>query len=175
MPHAASLLGCLLHSCPSTQGVSADDDDAEAELALLRDLSNEDDWGLEALTNPGVSTLDRQLRGGRRSLIDELTAAEEGEEDVLGDSSGFSGNVQWGGTAGTTGIDMEEQEAILTRYFRWAAFLYQGASAQQWGLWVWQLVWRPGLWLPDSKGGNPALMGPLQRAWDSNLLACLYP
>lgn len=26
--------------------------------------------------------------------------------------------MQWGGTAGTTGIDMEEQEAILTRYFR---------------------------------------------------------
>lgn len=127
-PHPACLtlpplLGCLLHRCLSTQGVLADGDDAEAELALLRDLSNEDDWGLEALTNPGVSTLDRQLRGGRRSLIDELTAAEEGEEDVPGDSSGFSGNVQWGGTAGTTGIDMEEQEAILTRYFRWAPFL----------------------------------------------------
>lgn len=85
-------------------------------MALLRDLSNEDDWGLESLTNPGISTLDRQLRGGRRSLIDELTAAEEGE-DLTGDG-GFSGSVQWGGTAGTTGIDMEEQEAILTRYFR---------------------------------------------------------
>lgn len=50
-------------------------------------------------------------------MVDELTAAEEGEELGQGGSS-FAGSVQWGGTAGTTGIDMEEQEAILTRYFR---------------------------------------------------------
>lgn len=66
---------------------------------------------------PGASTLGRQLLGGRRSLVDELTAAEEGE-DLTDDSSSFASSVRWGGTAGTTGIDMEEQEAILTRYFR---------------------------------------------------------
>lgn len=100
------------------QRAAADtDDDADAdEIALLRDLSNEDDWGLESLTTPGLSTLDRQLRGGRRSLIDELTAAEEAELEA--GSGSFSGSVQWGGTAGTTGIDMEEQEAMLMRYFR---------------------------------------------------------
>jgi hypothetical protein len=86
------------------------------ELALLRDLSNEDDWGLESLATPGLSSLDRQMGRGRRSLIDELTAAEEAAR--LGADTGFTGSVQWGGTAGTTGIDMEEQEAILTRYFK---------------------------------------------------------
>jgi hypothetical protein len=84
------------------------------ELALLRDLSNEDDWGLESLTTPGLSNL--QMGRGRRSLIDELTEAEEAAR--LGADTGFTGSVQWGGTAGTTGIDMEEQEAILTRYFK---------------------------------------------------------
>lgn len=111
---------CCCFRCCRFHCQSQDDEDEAAELALLRDLGNEDDWGLEALTNPGASTLGRTLRPGRRSLIDELTAAEEGEEFLGADGSGggFSGNVQWGGTAGTTGIDMEEQEAILTRYFR---------------------------------------------------------
>lgn len=30
-----------------------DEEEEAAELALLRDMGNEDDWGLEALTNPG--------------------------------------------------------------------------------------------------------------------------
>jgi len=101
-----------VHLCRGFQ----DDDDDEAEMALLRDLSNEDDWGLEALTTPARSTFDRQQRIGRRSLVDELTAAEE--EELEGSGNAFNGSVRWGGTAGTTGIDMEEQEAVLTRYFR---------------------------------------------------------
>lgn len=84
------------------------------------DLSNEDDWGLEAL-NPRSSSLlqQRQRSGGRRSLLDEL-AAEELEADGFeeGSLAGSSASVQWGGSAGTTGIDLDEQEQILQRYFR---------------------------------------------------------
>jgi hypothetical protein len=91
------------HSSPQQDPSAAADADAQAEedLALLRDLSNEDDWGLDALTAPGFSS-GAGRQPGRRSLIDELTAAAEEGGAGLG-ASGSGANVQWGGTAGTTG------------------------------------------------------------------------
>eukprot|EP00879_Flechtneria_rotunda_P011571 GHRR01012086.1.p1 GENE.GHRR01012086.1~~GHRR01012086.1.p1 ORF type:complete len:507 (+),score=153.42 GHRR01012086.1:580-2100(+) len=92
-----------------TKGESDDD----MEVLLLQDLGNEDDWGLEGLVRNSASK--RQ----HKSLVNQLVAREyeaDGlDQDSLAASSSTS--VQWGGSAGTTGIDLEEQEELLRRYF----------------------------------------------------------
>lgn len=102
--------------CPANILQASSDDEAdELEASLLADMSNEDDWGLESLMNPATAS-----RRGRRSLLSELSeqdAAKDGfEEGSLAAEN--AGSVQWGGSAGTTGIDLEEQEELLRRYFR---------------------------------------------------------
>lgn len=92
-------------------GAAAEDASGAASMALLRELSNEDDWALDGLARGAGSS------GGRRSLIDEMIAAEEAGDGVGGSGAGGA-TVQWGGSGGVTGIDLEEQEALLTRYFR---------------------------------------------------------
>lgn len=121
------ICNCLLDSCayaalcvcvPSLQASSSefDDDNDAVEASLLADLSNEDDWGLECLINPAVTSISRR----QRSLVDQLSQQESAndgfEEGSLAAEN--SGSVRWGGSAGTTGIDMEEQEELLRRYFR---------------------------------------------------------
>lgn len=91
-----------------------EDDDA-LEASLIADLSHEDDWGLESLMTPATSSL-----RSRRSLLDELSQQEAAADGFAEGSlaAGNAGSVQWGGSAGTTGIDLEEQEELLRRYFK---------------------------------------------------------
>jgi hypothetical protein len=105
------------------QGSSRVDDGDEEDLdaSLLADMGNEDDWGLESFMPRGSSSAaQQQRRRGRRSLLDELedeeAAADGFEEGSLAASNSTS--VQWGGSAGFTGIDLEEQEEMLQRYFK---------------------------------------------------------
>jgi hypothetical protein len=84
-------------------------------------MGNEDDWGLEGLIPRGSSAAARQQqRRGRRSLLDELEAEESAADGFEEGSLAASNNasVQWGGSAGFTGIDLEEQEDMLRRYFK---------------------------------------------------------
>jgi hypothetical protein len=82
-------------------------------MALLRDLAGEDDWGLDALDKRGG-------RGGassRASLLSQATREAQEREEVGSFTPG--GEVmEWGGTGGATGIDLEEQEEVLSRFFR---------------------------------------------------------
>uniref|UniRef100_A0A383VWY2 Uncharacterized protein n=1 Tax=Tetradesmus obliquus TaxID=3088 RepID=A0A383VWY2_TETOB len=102
---------------------AADDEEEEdLDASLIADMGNEDDWGLDGLL-PGSSSSSaarQQQRRGRRSLLDELedeeAAADGFEEGSLAASNSTS--VQWGGSAGFTGIDLEEQEDMLRRYFK---------------------------------------------------------
>jgi hypothetical protein len=100
--------------------MSSDESDEDLTTTLIRDLSNEDDWGLEGLPSGPAGYISSRQRPGGRSLLDELTAAEEEElghaEGTLAATS--SSSVQWGGSGGATGLDLEEQEAVLRRYFK---------------------------------------------------------
>ena len=61
---------CVSCICVCAQAAAAAAEaEAEADLALLRDMSNEDDWGLEALTTPGLSTLGRQVMTHRTGTV----------------------------------------------------------------------------------------------------------
>jgi hypothetical protein len=122
-------------TCPATflhsvltflQGRSkaADDDEEDIEASLLADMGNEDDWGLEGLiprsSSSSSAAARQQQRRGRRSLLDELEAEELAADGFEEGSLAASNNasVQWGGSAGFTGIDLEEQEEMLRRYFK---------------------------------------------------------
>lgn len=73
------------------------DDEMEArDSAMLRDMTNEDDWGLEEV-------------GGRGSVYQSL---------VSGSDRRMEHDVQWGGSAAATGIDFEEQEVLLSKFFK---------------------------------------------------------
>lgn len=122
-----SLLMALALCLLLLQSRNDDEDDDALEASLIADMSNEDDWGLESLMNPAISS-----RRGRRSLLDELSqqeaAADGFEEGSLAAEN--VGSVQWGGSAGTTGIDLEEQEELLRRYFKPDQVC--GEQLQQW-------------------------------------------
>lgn len=64
-------------------------------MALLADLAGDDDWGLEEL-------------GSRRGLLDDL-AARSGRGTGGATEDRLGGSVQWGGSHGASGIDMDEQ------------------------------------------------------------------
>jgi len=100
--------------------MSSEESDEDVTTTLIRDLSNEDDWGLEGLPSGPAGYISSRQRPGGHSLLEELTAAEEEElghaEGTLAATS--SSSVQWGGSGGATGLDLEEQEAVLRRYFK---------------------------------------------------------
>lgn len=52
-----------------------------------------------------------------RSLLESIEA-DAGQADDVGDMLSGSSSVQWGGHAGATGLDMEEQEELLKRFFK---------------------------------------------------------
>lgn len=54
---------------------------------------------------------DKKDKGTQRGLDDEA-------DDEFGGSLMMLESVHWGGTGGTTGIDMDQQEALLTRLFK---------------------------------------------------------
>jgi hypothetical protein len=102
---------------------AADDNEEDLEASLIADMGNEDDWGLEGLIPRGSSSsaaARQQQRRDRRSLLDELEAEESAADGFEEGSLAASNNasVQWGGSAGFTGIDLEEQEDMLRRYFK---------------------------------------------------------
>lgn len=83
-------------------------------MRLLKDLANEDDWALDDVAIAAASGR------RRRSLLAE-TAAEAAEAEArmaAGGPGAASEFITWGGSAGATGLDLEEQEAVLSRYFR---------------------------------------------------------
>jgi hypothetical protein len=113
-----------LTSLQGRSRAAADEDEEDLEASLIADMGNEDDWGLEGLIPRGSSSSStaarQQQRQGRRSLLDELEAAESAADGFEEGSLAASNNasVQWGGSAGFTGIDLEEQEDMLRRYFK---------------------------------------------------------
>lgn len=107
------------------QAAGSGEAEGELEAALISDLSNEDDWGLDGLTSGPTGYVSGSISSGsgssqRRSLLQELEA-EEAAQDMFAEGSLASLNslsVQWGGSAGATGLDLEEQEEMLRRYFK---------------------------------------------------------
>lgn len=77
---------------------------------MLRDIANDDDWGLDGLEGAA---------GGARRPSMLAEAMRERREREEGDWSASAGDaIAWGGSGGATGIDLEEQEAVLSRFFR---------------------------------------------------------
>lgn len=76
---------------------------------MLRDITNDDDWGLDALAPEARR---------RPSLLSQMAREQrEAEGSEAGPAPGGD-VVTWGGSGGATGIDLEEQEELLSRYFR---------------------------------------------------------
>ena len=81
------------------------------EVRLLRDITNEDDWGLDALAPEAAR---------RPSLLSQIAREQRDREAEGFDAGPGPGGdvVTWGGSGGATGIDLEEQEELLSRFFR---------------------------------------------------------
>jgi hypothetical protein len=75
---------------------------AEASAALLADLSQEDEWGLSEI-------------GARRSVLADMDGRGR---DARVSEARAGGSVQWGGTLGVSGVDEDETEALLSRFFK---------------------------------------------------------
>ncbi|GBF95605.1 hypothetical protein Rsub_08587 [Raphidocelis subcapitata] len=85
------------------------------DMALLRDLAGEDDWGLDALDDGGAHGAGSSRR--RPSLLSQATREAREREEAAGSTPGGDA-MAWGGSGGATGIDLEEQEEVLSRFFR---------------------------------------------------------
>jgi hypothetical protein len=83
------------------------------EVRLLKEFANDDDWGLDGLPADG-----RGSRPRRTSLLAEIARQQRESEDAGDGAAGAGESMMWGGSGGATGIDMEEQEEVLSRFFR---------------------------------------------------------